>query len=374
MEGSGQTACRSEQVLRDLRALYAQYGYRHYKMSKFEEYDLYVENKSFLVSDHIITFNDTNGRLMALKPDVTLSIVKNSKGAAQGTEKVYYHENVYRVAGGAHEFKEIMQTGLECIGDIDRYAASEVVLLAAKSLQAISPRYLLDLSHMGLVTGLLDSTRLTAAQKDGLLRCIRDKNAHGLRRLCADCGVNDDLTEKLAALATLYGPFESALPQARALSVGPATDAALDELEQLYALLKLDGCGDRICLDFSVVNDLSYYNGLMFRGFVDGLPQGVLSGGRYDNLLRKFGKPGGAIGFAVYLDQLERLDAQEPPYDVDVLLLYDQADDVAALVSAVRQLVDGGESVRVQKADDGRLRCRRLLRMKEGRAVEVGTA
>ena len=69
---------RTERAMYNLRNLYESYGYSQYKMSKFEEYDLYVRNKSFLVSDHIITFTDTDGKLMALKPDVTLSIIKNS--------------------------------------------------------------------------------------------------------------------------------------------------------------------------------------------------------------------------------------------------------------------------------------------------------
>ena len=68
-----------EKVVFSLRGLYSRYGYRQFKMSKFEEYDLYSKNKDFLVSDGVITFNDTNGKLLALKPDVTLSIIKNSK-------------------------------------------------------------------------------------------------------------------------------------------------------------------------------------------------------------------------------------------------------------------------------------------------------
>ena len=67
-----------EKAVFALRSLYEKYGYSQFKMSKFEEYDLYVRNKDFLVSDNIITFTDTNGKLMALKPDVTLSIIKNS--------------------------------------------------------------------------------------------------------------------------------------------------------------------------------------------------------------------------------------------------------------------------------------------------------
>ena len=88
-----------EKVVFTLRSLYASYGYRQFKMSKFEEYDLYSKNKDFLVSDGIITFNDTNGKLLALKPDVTLSIIKNARGEKSETEKFYYNENVYRISG-----------------------------------------------------------------------------------------------------------------------------------------------------------------------------------------------------------------------------------------------------------------------------------
>ena len=108
-----------EKAIYNLRSLYRRFGYSRFKMSKFEEYDLYVRNKDFLVSDNIITFTDTTGKLMALKPDVTLSIIKNSDDDKNSLKKVYYNENVYRVSKGSYSFKEIMQVGLECIGDTD---------------------------------------------------------------------------------------------------------------------------------------------------------------------------------------------------------------------------------------------------------------
>ena len=122
-----------EKVILALRSLYDGYGYTQYKMSKFEEYDLYARNKDFLISDGVITFTDTNGKLMALKPDVTLSIVKNSRDAV-GVQKLYYNENVYRISRGSQSFREIMQVGLECLGDIDDYCLTEVLFLAARSL------------------------------------------------------------------------------------------------------------------------------------------------------------------------------------------------------------------------------------------------
>ena len=113
--GLDETVLKSEEhVMLELRALYKKYGYSQFKMSKFEEYDLYVRNKDFLVGDGVITFTDTDGKLLALKPDVTLSIIQNSKDMPGVTQKVYYNENVYRISGSTHTFKEIMQTGLEC--------------------------------------------------------------------------------------------------------------------------------------------------------------------------------------------------------------------------------------------------------------------
>ena len=142
-----------ERILYTLRELYRSYGYLFYKVSKFEEYDLYLENKDFLDTRQLLTFTDTDGRLMALKPDITLSIAKNSKPDG-GMQKVCYTENVYRAPnhGG---FREIPQTGLECIGEIDLYAMSEVVMLAVRSLEAISAQSVLDLSHLGVLAGLL---------------------------------------------------------------------------------------------------------------------------------------------------------------------------------------------------------------------------
>ena len=124
-----------EKVAYALRSLYHRYGYSHYKMRKFEEYELYAGNKDFLISDAIISFTDTNGKLLALKPDVTLSIINNSLDMAGRVQKLYYDENVYRLSKGSRSYNEIKQTGLECIGDVALPEVCEVVILALRSLE-----------------------------------------------------------------------------------------------------------------------------------------------------------------------------------------------------------------------------------------------
>ena len=356
---------REERAIFDLRALYETYGYRRYKVGKFEEYDLYAHNKSFLTSESILTFTDTDGRLMALKPDVTLSIIKNCRDG-EGLQKLYYNENVYRVTGGQSGFREIMQTGLECIGDLDLYSVCEVLMLAAKSLLAVSERSVLDLSHLDFLAGLLDETRCADETREAMLRCVGEKNVHGLRAVCDEAGVDAGLTDRICAAAGLYGPFGEALGQLSAISVNEKTDAALAELKEIYRLMCAHGVEKMLYLDFSIVNDMNYYNGVSFQGFVDGIPSGILSGGRYDNLMQKMGRRSGAIGFAVYLDQLERFGGAGREYDVDVLLLYGPEDDPAQVLQAVRLMTVGGKTVLAERRDTGAVRCRQKLRMRNG--------
>ena len=364
-----------EQAVFELRAIYQRHGYTPFKMSKFEEYDLYVENKDFLVGDGVVTFNDTNGKLLALKPDVTLSIIKNHQDEAEGvTDKVYYNENVYRISKSTHTFKEIMQTGLECVGDIDVYAMTEVVLLAVKSLEAISGDYVLDLSHLGVISALVEKLSVSQTDKKKIIACISEKNVHGLKEFCAGIGADAEISEKLAALITAYGKPGYVLPRLRALNAGAEADAAIDELETITRALARVGYADRVNIDFSVVNDMNYYSGIFFRGFVDGIPEGILSGGRYDRLMRKMGRSAGAIGFAVYLDMLERFDGHENEYDTDILLLYDDGADVCELMHAVSVLAKNGTRVSAQKKIPANIRYRQLLTYRNGgfEILEIG--
>ena len=78
------------------------------------------------IRDRVITFTDLDGRLLALKPDVTLSIAKNAQVGPGGCGRYYYQENVYRPSQESHTFREISQMGLECIGAVDDAAAAQV--------------------------------------------------------------------------------------------------------------------------------------------------------------------------------------------------------------------------------------------------------
>ena len=347
-----------ESALFDMRMLFEQYGYSQYKVSKFESYDLYAKNKAFLVSDNVLTFTDTTGHLMALKPDVTLSIVKNTV-SDKGLQKLYYSENVYRTHGSSQGFKEIMQTGLECIGEVDLYSTAEVLMLAAKSLKAVSEDYILDISHMGFISSLI-SENIPHEYTKELLELISQKNSAQAETLLTEIGVENDVKNALLTLTSLYMPLAEALDAIKPLILNDAMNEAFSELKILSTLMKHYGV-ENLYLDFSVINDMRYYNGIIFSGYIKGISDKVLSGGRYDNLLKRMKKNAGAIGFAFYLDTLEQLVNPSGENVADTLIIYDESVAPEIVIDAMEKAVAEGKTAKAVKSSDAGIKAKETV-------------
>ena len=300
-----------EKVIFGLRSLYRSYGYSQYKMSKFEEYDLYAKNKDFLISDSVITFTDTNGKLMALKPDVTLSIIKNMKDRSDGVQKLFYNENVYRISKGNQSYKEIMQVGLECIGQIGEEEIGQVLTLAAKSLKSISENCVLNITDLDLLAQVLRGVEVNTAE---VLKCVEQKNEDGLKKL----SLPENVQAVLTCLIRTSGAAGEVLPKLIHQLEGIWDVSSLKRLAGMIESVEDPQIRDMLQVDFSVVSDINYYNGIVFKGFVEGVPSAVLSGGQYDKLMKKMNHSSRAVGFAVYLDMLDM--ATETPAESEKVL------------------------------------------------------
>lgn len=350
-----------EKVLMQLRSLYASYGYRTYKMSRFEEYDLYAGNKDFLVSGNVITFTDTDGKLLALKPDVTLSIVKSIRESKGAVARVCYDENVYRVSDRSGTFREIMQAGVECIGDVGPVEIAEVVGLAQKSLKEISDSSILTLSHMGVVKTFLRGMPEELSSK--IIEAIAARNVPAIDGLKEDYPEFSDRLGKLSDLTILMGTNEEIYGLLRKLGV---ENNIIDELKAIVSMLDQKS----VRIDFSVLGGMKYYNGITFRGYVEGVPVPVVSGGQYDKLLARMGRKSKAIGFAVYMDPLERILETTPEYDVDVVLVYRDSDRLEDVVEKADSIRATGRSVVTLKEIPFSLRYREVITV-EGGAVNA---
>ena len=176
--------------------------------------------------------------------------------------------------------------------------------------------------------------------------------------ICAKEGVCEASATAIKTLITTYGTPEAVFPTLKDIGV---SEESLAQLETLAGAMKNNGI-DSVRIDFSVINDMSYYNGIVFRGFVNGIPTGILSGGQYDKMMKKLGRNSRAIGFAVYLDLLEQLEDTEE-YDVDTVLLYDDSDTPQTIAAAVETLAKQGSVTALRNKPD--LKFKNLITVKE---------
>ncbi len=348
MEIKTELLTQEEKVYFKLKSLYESHGYKHFKMRKFEEYSLYHDNKNFLTSEFVITFNDHNGKLFALKPDVTLSIVKNTKATTTEVEKLYYKENVYRLDKQSNEYKEISQVGVECLGQIDKVGTLEMCILALSSLKEIDENYKLCISSMGIVNAILAECKLSTDACNKIVDCMRSKNQHDLLSICKENNLEGNNKELLLELTKLVDDTKTTLKRIASLGSQEVKNC-VEELEFIFDALSGTGFSNNVKLDFSIISAGDYYNGIVFKGFISGVYKAILTGGRYDKLTKKLGKDIEAMGFALYLSELQHYFIINRDYDVDTLIIYKDDCDFDKVIKTQLELIERGERVRIEK-------------------------
>ena len=339
------------------RELYTKYGYKQYRMQKFEEVSLYLDNKDFLESTSLITFNDLDGKLLALKPDVTLSIVKNTLENIVGVERLFYLESVYRVSKQANKYCEIKQMGLEAIGEIDSLVTAEVVELALTTLNEVDSNFVLDLSHVDFVSGLLEYLGLGYKSTKAIQECLISKNASEAKALLERKKASAEAIDAVVKIIELRGDCKKVLDESKKLVKNDLMAKAVKELEEIVKIFENSPFKDNLRIDYSIINNTKYYNGIVFQGFVPKIPAALLLGGKYGNIFLGYTKAYDAIGFAINLDLLNTYYQPYKTLSYDVLLVYGNANPSKALEKA-RELRKDGQTVIALKEDLGNIKCK----------------
>ena len=179
--------------------------------------------------------------------------------------------------------------------------------MACESLSEVSDNTVLEISHLDLLSGVLSYLDVSTQGKKNILNLVSEKNIEGVMAVLDGEGKSDAGKELLSDLISLHGDKESVAPLLNKFALDSATRRATEELMLLLDYLDERGFGKSVCVDFSVVNNTNYYNGIAFRGFVLGAARAVLLGGQYDKLPERMKRTGRAVGFAVYVDELARL-------------------------------------------------------------------
>jgi len=284
--------------------------------------------------------------LRSLRPDVTLSIVnKILKDNDKETQKVYYIEDIYKIV--SYDYEEIPQVGVEIIGELNKYSYLEILSMAIDSLKSIDEDYIFEISAIDFMYALLDELKLEENIKLKALDYIYRKNKHDLIKL----NIDDKRKEYLTAFVDLCGNYKNVLKKLKYLIINDKMQKYYEELESLNTVFEYYDNFDRVLLDFSIESKLGYYNGIIFRGYVKGNNDIILSGGRYDKLLNGFNASDkNAIGFAIYMDKIRKENAAVNS-DFDVLILYKSGKE-KILLNEARRLMNENKKVRVDAYKD----------------------
>lgn len=285
-----------------LTKLFAEKGYAEVSTPETEYYDLFVQSGDPIPQEDFLKIVDRSGKILVLRPDCTIPIARVAATKLKSLplpQRLYYNETVFR-SGQAHRggSSEIAQCGVELIGAAGQEADGEIIALAAEALQAVSPHpFHIEIGYVGLFRRLAGELGLDAAQTEHMRRLIEAKHFAALSDFLAPYRTNP-VCEALSRLSQLFGGAE-VLEEAEAL-IGFRPE--LTSLKALYHALQEKGWGGCVRFDLGLVNRIDYYTGVVFRGYVEGAGAPVLSGGRYDHLVEKFGRPAAAVGFSVDAD------------------------------------------------------------------------
>lgn len=329
-------------IVSNLINIYERFGFKKIKLSKFEDYNLYNNNKDFLQTEHILTFMNLNGNLKSLRPDVTLSIVKKVlKDNEKETQKIYYIEDIYKIV--SNEYEEIPQVGVEIIGKLNNYSNLEIISMAIESLKSINKNYILEISNIDFISTIFDEINLEENLKIEILNNIYLKNKHDLEKLL-NKNVDGKYKKYILSFIELSGNYKDILKKLKSLIINKKMQKSYEELKSLSFVFELYNNFDKILLDFSIESQLGYYNGIIFKGYIKESNDIILSGGRYDKLLNKFNSNKNAIGFAIYMDKL--YEKNKTSDFIDILILYKSGDE-NILLNEVRKFMNKNKKVRV---------------------------
>ena len=342
---------KKDLVLLNIRKMYDSYGYKKISLPSFEEYDLYNENKDF-IDRNVLTVMSPNGKLLALRPDITLSVAKKvSKDQSLKYSKIYYQENTYNLTKYVG-YEEDEQLGIELIGKESTFLDFEIINLAVKSLDIINKKSMIVLSHAGFISSIFENFDLEYETKEQILDCINRKNSHDIQKILKrNEHISENVKKLIYKIPELSGNLENIEKELLKYEINVNTKKILSELKQLNSLLMKFYKKSKIIFDFSVVKNLNYYNGIILQGYIEGFPNVILTGGRYDKLFEKFGVDTGAVGFAILTDGLKGYYRDTDKKDFEILIAYDNS-DFEKLVEIVNDFQKKGLRVRTENIEN----------------------
>ena len=352
-----QEECDRKRILeQELHRVHMSFGYHTIQTPMYEFFDVFNREIGSIPAKDMYKFFDREGNTLVLRPDITPSIAR-AVAMYFGEEKMpirlCYAGNVF-INNNSYQgrLKETTQLGAELIGDDSPEADAEIIAMAVEAMkQAGLSEFQISIGHAGYLKGLMQAAGLNEEQEEEIRELICNKNFFGVEDYIEKTGISAELKELFALLGGFYNSpaqFEQAIRLAKSYE---DITYSLQYLTDLHALLCNYEVDSYISYEMGAISDYHYYTGIVFSGYTFGTGETIVKGGRYNKLLKYFGKDAPAIGYVIMTDPLlAALSRQKVDKKPDVeyqLIVYVKSMECQAIAEA-KNLRSQGEFVELQ--------------------------
>lgn len=331
------------------------YGYEDIQTPTFEFFDVFSKEIGTTPSKELYKFFDKEGNTLVLRPDFTPSIARCAAKYFMEEQipiRFSYMGNTFTNTSNLQgKLKEVTQMGAELINDTSVEADAEIISLVIESLKNTGlKRFQVSIGEVEYFKGICEEAGLDEETELDLRACISGKNYFAAQELLNERNVAEPYRNILLQVADMFGNMTS-LADAKVLVHNKRSLDAIERLEKLYEVLKLYGVEEYVSFDLGMLSKYNYYTGVIFKAYTYGIGDAVVKGGRYNNLLKQFGKEAPAIGFVIVIDDiLEALSRQKvsmelPAGKVKVTYRSGDSADYKAKLEEVKELRKNGTSV-----------------------------
>ncbi|WP_085993482.1 ATP phosphoribosyltransferase regulatory subunit [Oceanobacillus senegalensis] len=295
-----------DEVISTLKKRFITYGFKQVRTSTFESYDMYSDITGTVNKDEMIKVIDTSGKVLVLRPDVTIPLHRmTSLNKTTDSQRLFYVLDVFRQSQEQENHKESTQAGVECFGQNSTLVDSEIIMMAIHTFQDLGfQNFKLEIGHAGFFKELVQQTNLTEDELESLQSLIQSKNLVEIEPFLSQLEIDEDVKTALQSIPMMYGDPQHVINQAKDMIRNESMQRILQNLIEIYEGLQAYGAENSVVFNLGLINNMNYYSGVIFQGFVDSIGKPVLMGGRYDNLGQQLEQSIPAIGFAFEVDLL----------------------------------------------------------------------
>ena len=276
-------------------------GYLNIEPSIFEGYDEFTSVNSRIDKKSTVKLLDNNSDILILSPDITTGIVnKFLPRWEHGLKlKIFYYGKTYKHNGTG--IKENREIGVEIIGEKNQSTDQYILNTAKQIISRYSDEFLLEIGNSKILKGIMQACSFNKLDYDNIMDLLYLKNKQELKEYLSKIPFKDAMSTLLNIL-DLEGTFDEIIEQLDGLYLNELMRQGIEELREIHNYMK--DITDKITYDLSMVSELSYYDGILLRGYINGSNKEIIKGGRYDSFTQQWGYKIPAIGFTVELDEL----------------------------------------------------------------------